>query len=71
VIHVRDSSDGHRYKPKAKNAKKQLREEKSRSIIGGHDRGYGEAGIGQHGTDFALHDYSHLSSVFDTHYNTI
>jgi hypothetical protein len=71
LIHVRDSSDGHRRKPKAKNAKKQLREGKSHSIIGGHSDGQGTAGDSQRGTDCALHIYSHLSSVFDTHYNTI
>jgi len=71
LIHVRDSSDGYWRKPKAKNAKKQLREDKSHSIIGGHDRGHGEAGDRPGGKYFALHDYAHLSSVFDTHYNTI
>jgi hypothetical protein len=71
LIHVRDSSDGHRRKPKAKNAKKQLREGKSHSMIGGHDDGHGEAGNRQRGTDFALHVKSHLSSVFDMDYNTI
>ena len=71
MVHVRDSSDGHWRKPKAKNAKKQLREDKSHSIIGGHHTGNGAAGDRLRGTDLALHVYSHLSCVFDSHYNMI
>ena len=71
MVHVRDSSDGHWCKPKAKNAKKQLREDKSHSIIGGNGRGHFAVGDSLRGSVHALHVYSHLSSVFDTHYNTI
>jgi len=70
MIHVRDSSDGDRHKQEAKNAKKQLREDKSHSIIDGHGRGHIAAGGRLRGTDFALHVNSYLSSVFDTHYIT-
>jgi len=75
LIHVRDSSDGKRRKPKAKNAKKQLREEKSHSIEidiqSLRNAADSEARNGTITMMTTLHTISHLSCSFDWHYITI